>query len=57
MYWFGHHAALDLVEELEALAARQRLEPQVHLAELAAAAGLLLVAVLVLRPWPVMVSR
>ena len=48
MNWLRHHAALDLVQELEALAALERLEPQVHLAELAAPAGLLLVAVLVL---------
>jgi hypothetical protein len=38
-------AALDLVDELEAGAARQRLDAQEHLAELAGAAGLLLVAV------------
>jgi hypothetical protein len=44
-----HDAALDLVEELEALA-RVRLEPQVDLGELAATAGLLLVAVLALGP-------
>ena len=39
-------AALDLVDELEARAARQRLDAQEHLAELAGAAGLLLVAVM-----------
>src|SRR5262245_35029534 len=43
------HATLDLVDELESLTARQRLEPQMHLAELAAATRLLLVAVLALR--------
>ena len=36
-------AALHLVDELEALAARQRLDLEEHLAELAGAAGLLLV--------------
>jgi hypothetical protein len=41
----GDGAALDLVDELEAAAARQRLDAQEHLAELAGAAGLLLVAV------------
>ena len=40
-----NRAADDFVDELEAGAARQRLDPQVHLAELAGAAGLLLVAV------------
>ena len=40
----GDGAALDLVDELEAAAARQRLDAQEHLAELAGAAGLLLVA-------------
>ena len=39
------HAALGLVDELEAGAARQRLDSQRHLAELAGAAGLLLVPV------------
>ncbi|GAO26586.1 hypothetical protein ALISP_6406 [Alicycliphilus sp. B1] len=42
----GDGAALDLVDELEAGAARQRFHAQVHLAELAGAAALLLVAVL-----------
>jgi hypothetical protein len=41
-------AALDRVDELEAGAARQRLDAQVHLAELAGAAALLLVAVVAL---------
>ena len=41
----GDGAALDLVDELEAAAARQRFDAQEHLAELAGAAGLLLVAV------------
>ena len=41
----GDRAADDVVDELEARAARQRLDAQVHLAELAGAAGLLLVAV------------
>ena len=49
MYWFGTTPPLTSSSELEALAARQRLEPQVHLAELAAPAGLLLVPVLALR--------
>src|SRR6266581_8036373 len=40
----GNGAALDLVGELEAGAARQRLDAQEHLAELAGAAALLLVA-------------
>ncbi len=44
----GDHAALDLVDELEAAAARQRLDAQEHLAELAGAAGLLPVAVVAL---------
>src|SRR5215813_2167416 len=44
-----NHAALDLVDELEALAARHRLEPQVDLTELAAAPRLLLVTVFALR--------
>ena len=39
------HAALDGIDKLEARAARQRLDPQTHLAKLAGAAGLLLVAV------------
>ena len=43
MNWFGIDAALHLVDELEALAARQRLDAQEHLAELPGAAGLLLV--------------
>ena len=38
------HAALHLVDELEAAAARERLDLEEHLAELAGAAGLLLVA-------------
>ncbi len=42
----GDHAALDLVDELEATALRQRLDLDVAVAELAAAAGLLLVAAL-----------
>ena len=46
------HAALDLVHELEALALRQRLDLDVAVAELAAAAGLLLVAALRLRASP-----
>ena len=41
-----NRAALDLVDELEAGAARQRLDLQEHLAELAGAAGLLLVAMM-----------
>src|SRR5690606_24497973 len=41
-------AALDLVGELEAGTARQRLDAQEHLAELAGAAGLLRVAVMTL---------
>ena len=40
----GNRAAHDLVDELEARAARERLDLEVHLAELARAAGLLLVA-------------
>ena len=39
------HAALGLVDELEARAALARLDAQRHLAELPGAAGLLLVAV------------
>ena len=39
----GDHAALHLVDELEAAAARERLDLEVDLAELAGAAGLLLV--------------
>ncbi len=39
-----NHAALGLVDELEAFAARERLDAQRHLAELSGAAGLLLVA-------------
>ncbi|EEF93536.1 hypothetical protein CATMIT_01832, partial [Catenibacterium mitsuokai DSM 15897] len=42
----GNGAALDLVDELEAAAARQRFDAQEHLAELAGAAGLLLVPVM-----------
>ena len=38
-----HHAAADLVLELEAGAARQRLDVEHDIAELAVAAGLLLV--------------
>src|SRR5690606_40358863 len=41
----GNDAALDLVGELEAAAARQRFDPQEHLAELPGTAGLLLVPV------------
>ena len=41
-----NRAALDFVDELEAAAARQRLDAQEHFAELAGAAGLLLVAVM-----------
>src|SRR5690606_36024963 len=41
-------AALHLVDELEAAAARQRLDTQEHFAELAGATGLLLVAVVAL---------
>src|SRR5262245_12560733 len=44
----GNNASLDLVKEPEPLAALERLEPEVNLSELAAPAGLLLVAVLVL---------
>src|SRR3546814_10175454 len=44
----GDGAALDLVDELEAATARQRLDAQEHLAELAGAAGLLLVPVVAL---------
>ena len=44
----GNDAALHRVDELEAAAARQRLDPQEHLAELAGAAGLLLVPVVTL---------
>ena len=43
-------AAEDLVGELEAAAARQRLHADLAVAELAVAAGLLLVAALALRP-------
>ena len=42
----GDRAADDLVDELEALAARQRLDPQERDAELAVATGLLLVLAL-----------
>ena len=45
----GNHAALGLVDELEARAALARLHAQRHLAELAGAAGLLLVPVKALR--------
>ena len=52
----GNDAALDRIDELEAGAASHRLDPQIHLAELAGAAALLLVAA-----WPsagpVIVSR
>src|SRR6185369_16637874 len=41
-------AADDVVDELEPAAARERLDPEVDLAELAGAAGLLLVAVVAL---------
>ena len=41
----GDHAALDHVDELEAFAAALRLDAQMHLAELAGATRLLLVAV------------
>ena len=44
----GDRAALHAVDELEALAARQRLDLEEHLAELAGAAGLLLVAAVAL---------
>ena len=44
----GDRAALDLVDELEAGAARQRLDAQEHLAELAGAAALLLVPMVAL---------
>ena len=44
----GNRAAFDLVDELEAAAARQRLDAQVDLAELTRAAGLLLVPVVAL---------
>ena len=50
MNWRGNGAALDLVDELEACAARQRLDAQEHLAELAGAAGLLLVPVVAVGP-------
>ena len=43
-----NRSALDLVDELEPAAARHRLDAQEHLAELAGAAGLLLVAVMAL---------
>ena len=46
----GDRAADHLVDELESRAARQRLDSQVHLAELARAAGLLLVAAMAFRP-------
>ena len=46
----GDDAALDHVDELEAGAARQRLDAQHHLAELAGAAALLLVAAVALGP-------
>src|SRR5690606_40465214 len=45
----GYRAADDRVHELESRAAGQRLDPQEHLAELAGAAGLLLVAVVTFR--------
>src|SRR6185369_15853272 len=44
-----NRAALDLVEELEAAPARQRLDAQVDLAELAGTAALLLVPVVAFR--------
>jgi hypothetical protein len=44
----GDHAALDVVDELEAGAALQRLDLQVDLAELAGAARLLLVPAMAL---------
>ena len=46
----GNRSALDLVGEFETGATWQRFDAQVHLAKLAGAAGLLLVAVLGLRP-------
>ena len=45
----GHRAADDLVDELEALAARQRLDLHLHVAELAVAAGLALETRVLLR--------
>jgi hypothetical protein len=42
----GNRAAFHFVHELEAGAARQRFDAQEHFAELAGAAGLLLVAVM-----------
>ena len=45
MNWPGIVPPLTCVDELEAAAARQRLDAQEHLAELAGAAGLLLVPV------------
>ena len=52
----GDRSALDLVHELEAAAARQGFDAQEHFAELAGAAGLLLVAVMALG-FGAMVSR
>ena len=46
MNWFGIAPPLTSIDELEARAARQRLDAQIHFAELARAAGLLLVAVM-----------
>src|SRR5262244_329317 len=43
----GNDAALDLVGELESLAALARLEAEMHFSELPAASGLLLVPVLI----------
>ncbi len=45
MNWFGIDAALDRVDEVEPLAARPGPDPELDVGELAAAAGLLLVAV------------
>src|SRR6266404_4887189 len=39
-----YRSAFDLVDELEALTTRKRLDAQIHFAELACAAGLLLMA-------------
>ena len=56
MNWPGNRAALDLVEEFEAAAARQRFDAQEHFAELTGAAGLFLVAVMTFGRAPI-VSR
>ena len=41
-----YRSAFDLVDELEALATRKRLDAQIHFAELACAAGLLLMTMM-----------